>query len=452
MDSIRDFTMPSRLHVVGLVIAFGRSLWRFLRQGLFLIILLLARRPDISSIGLIGLAVLGCLVLVFIFAYLRHRHYTYHVNLENREFVVDSGVFNKSKTVVKFANIIQVNINQNFLQKILSIYSVTLNTAGSDKVEVDLYALDEGSALALREFLMQQIKSGSVLPDDGTIMPVAKEVLPEMQLLKVPSKNILLISLFSNYRQGLALFFAFCVSMYQNIQDLFEALDWRDDYEVNVENWRTWGSMLLFAVIFIMFIPFIINIFRYYFKYFDFSIFRNNEGNFSMRYGMINTKDVIFNNKRVQTVSFRQNKLLKRFDLGYLAIRQIITDRTKAQDSAIEIPGVNSSDRAIVYNLIFEEDIYTDTRILRPKIGLFVSRTIKMLVVLSFLLLLGLGVLSGHENAMFIIYFVLAGLMAMYNFLYYRNYRFYVGKNFLIKERAYGMKKKRSCRSIMRKS
>lgn len=433
VHSTVDFTERNRLHLAGFLVSFVRFLGRFLRQGIFVIIVIVARRPEIFHSGYMWLGVVAIVLPALLFAYLHYQRYTYYVDTQNSEFVVEQGVFSKSKTVVKFANIIQVNINQNILQKILSIYSVSLNTAGSDKIEVDLYALDESSALALREFLMKQIKS-SPSSSEEYVENLQAEVFQETQLLKIPSRNILLISLFSNYRQGLALFFAFCISMYQNISDLFKSLEWEDDYQVDITQWRAWISVLLFALVFIIFVPFVINIFRYYFKYYNFSILRNKEGNFSMHYGLFNTKGVIFNNKRVQTVSFRQNKILKRLDLGLLSLKQITSDAANTQrNSVIEMPGVGKAGKSTVYDLVFESDIYAGARLLRPRIGLFISRTVKATLLWTILLTVGLIIVDDYVGLLWSAYGLVLLVTVCYNFLYYKNYRFYLGEDFLIK-------------------
>lgn len=427
-----DFTEKKRLHIAGLAVSFVRFAVRFLRQGVFLLIIILAQRPELLRSGYGWLILLGLLAVGVLYSYLHYRYYSYYVDLDKREFVVESGVVSKSKTVIKFSNIIQVNLDQNILQKLLSIYSVTINTAGSDKVEVDLYALDEPTALALREFLMDAIRVHEDRVEEGEKRDISSG-RERTEILQIPAKNILLISLFSNYRQGLLLFFAFVMSLFQQIQDLFQALGREDDYELDVSNWQAWISVILFAGIFILLVPFVINLFRYFFKYYNFSILRNREGNFSMHYGLFNTKDVIFNKTRVQTISFRQNALLRYFNLAYLSLRQIVTDETKAAESTIEMPGVTLADKRTVYDLVFEKDIYTDMVERRPCIGLFINRTIK--ANLLFLPIVGAvwSLVDSYGLLIWTMAIVLELFMLSYNYLYYKNYRFYVGEEYLIK-------------------
>lgn len=427
-----DFTAKCRLHIAGLVVSFVRFTLRFLRQGIFLLVIIFAQRPKLLTSGYLWLILFGLVAIGVVYSYLHYRYYSYYVDLCKREFVAEGGVISKSKTVVKFANIVQVNLGQNLLQKFFSIYSLTINTAGSDKVEVDLYALDEPTALALREFLMEAIRSDEGLIDEGNTSVVSNKSTG-MELLQIPAKNILLISLFSNYRQGLLLFFAFSMSLFQQLQDVFQMLGREDDYDVDVSNWRGWISVIIFAGIFILFVPFVINLFRYFFKYYNFSILRNREGNFSMRYGLFNTKDVIFNKARVQTVSFRQNTLLKYFNLGYLSLRQVVTDEAKAAEATIEMPGVTSQDKKTVYDLVFEKDLFADVIEKRPSVGMFISRTIKANMILIPIVGGAWVFTEGYTEFIWAAALLFELFILFYNYLYYRNYRFYIGEEYLIK-------------------
>lgn len=427
-----DFSERRRLHIAGIAVSFAQFALKFLQQTVIILVIFLVRNPELLRSVYFWLILFGLLVVSFLYSYLYYRSYYYYIDSDRQEFIVESGLLNKSKTVIKFSNIIQVNLNQNVLQKLFSIYSLTINTAGSDKVEVDLYALDEITAQALRQFLMDAIR----VEDRAAEEPISAEFSVsnrQTEILQIPAKNILLISLFSNYRQGLALFFAFVVSLYQQINDVVDLLGREEDYELDVSNWRAWISVLLMGAVFILFIPFIINLFRYFFKYYNFTILRNREGNFSMRYGLLNVKEVIFNKTRVQTLSFRQNILLKYLNLGYLTLRQIVTDEAKAADSLIEMPGVTLRDKHVVYDLVFEKDVFADVVQYKPSIGLFVNRMVKANIVLLIIIVLLFFVVKSYWMTFWVAVCIMESLILVYNYLYYKNYRFYVGRDFLIK-------------------
>lgn len=433
-----DFTQPRLLHPLGNLVILFRGLVKFFKGFWLLLLIIGFRHPEVFRTKFVWIGLLLLLVVLLVFSYLHYKNYTYHVNTDREEFIIRKGVLSKSQTIVKFANILQVDISQNVLQQVLGLYSVKLETAGTEKTEGDLYAMKQDEALALKQFLLYRIKKDPTVRDNKTVDEEAYS--PDFGdngdvLIRISTKNILLVSLLTNYRQGLALFFAFLIGLFQQISDVVEQMGWEDDYQPDVEiaQWRTWISVIVLIGVFIVFIPFVINIFRYFIRYYNFTLTKNRKGTLMMHYGLLQIKDVIFNTSRVQTVSFKQNKLLKRIGIGVMSIRQVIVDATKAMDSIIELPGVAYQERLHINDLIFEEDIYKDVVVYKPKIGLFISRTIKTTLFLI--------VLGGAVHVIFSVGLFLVSLgiglsilvSGLYNYLYYKNYRLLFNSGYLIK-------------------
>jgi putative membrane protein len=51
---------------------------------------------------------------------------------ENEEFIINEGIFNKTKTI-QLNRIQQVNINQSLIQRLVGVYELDVDTAGSAK-------------------------------------------------------------------------------------------------------------------------------------------------------------------------------------------------------------------------------------------------------------------------------------------------------------------------------
>jgi putative membrane protein len=52
---------------------------------------------------------------------------------ENEEFIINEGIFNKTKTIIQLNRIQQVNINQSLIQRLVGVYELDVDTAGSAK-------------------------------------------------------------------------------------------------------------------------------------------------------------------------------------------------------------------------------------------------------------------------------------------------------------------------------
>src|SRR5690606_27012638 len=329
MEEVRALTHPQRLNSLGYLINILKTFVKLLKQFVFLFAYIFIQRREILQSSYLWLIILGFIIIVVIIAYVNFISFKYYIDEEKDEFVVQKGFFSKSKIVIKFSNILQVNITQNVLQKALSLYSLTLDTAGSDKVEVDLYALDGTSASTLKRILLAKINK---VADPNDVSPsnsdtnLIDSTRQRQSLVSLPEKNILLFSLFSNYRQGFALFLAFIAYILQHLLDALDTFD-TDVDSLEVPQYLS-NSLFLIGIVLALLlvtIPFVINMVRYFFKYYDFSIVRNEAGTFSMQYGLFKKVNTIFNQDKVQLVLFKQNRLLKRFGIGIVSLKQLVS-------------------------------------------------------------------------------------------------------------------------------
>ena len=62
------------------------------------------------------------------------------------EFLIKKGWLKKTKLSVPFEKIQQVNINQNIIHKVFSLYEIQMDTAGSKDTEVDIKAVSRNIA------------------------------------------------------------------------------------------------------------------------------------------------------------------------------------------------------------------------------------------------------------------------------------------------------------------
>lgn len=433
---MKDFSSPQLLHPSGNIIFLLKTLIKGVRGLIFLLIYFIVKYPDIltSIFFWIGLVVL--ILIAALYSFVHYRNYKYHIDEEREELVVQQGLVSKKMTVVKFSNIVQVNISQNLIQKALEVYSLTLDTAGSDQVEINLYALSGQDSVSLKELLLHKIgNKEEVLEQQNDL---ATPSVPTETLLKLSTKNILLFSLLSNYRQGLVLFFAFVITTIQNTTDFFESIGQDDEYDFQnfqFESWRTWLTFIILGIGIIIIIPFIINIARYFITYYNFTIVKNSQGNLSMQYGLVNIKNTIFNKTKVQMIVFKQNLILKKLGIGFLSLRQIVNDAAKADQASVDIPGISIHDKDKVYRLAFEANVYADATEMKPQIGLLFSRIIKSLILclILFVPIYFIDV-SFSKDYLFILLLTLFLLSLIYNYFYFRNYRFFWNGEYLIKK------------------
>ena len=436
MQDVDFFGLPQRLNSLGFLINVLKTFVQVIRHFIIMIVYIFYKFHDVINSGYLWLIVLGILLIITVIAWVNFRTFKYYVDEEAEEFIVQKGLFSKSKVVIKFANILQVNISQNILQKALSLYGLTLDTAGSDKVEVDLYALDGHHATTLKKLLLSKIHGEAPVSSSEEIEMLTPSSYASKTVLSLPAKNILLVSLVSNYRQGIAIFLAFLATMFQNLKDIVEKFDISDsDIDTEAVQEFAYASLVTFIGVFIvvlLFIPFLINLVRYYIKYYNFTIVKNVNGNFSMQYGLFNKVNTIFNREKIQVVTFKQNQILKRLEIGILSLKQLVTDASKEDKSSIDIPGIAVVDRDKVYSIAFALPVFDDITMLKPSRGLLINRFLKM--SLLFIVLGGMLQFITIEASLIYPAFISLLLIAtVYNYLFYKNYSLLYNSDFIVK-------------------
>lgn len=436
MHDLMNLNNPQRLNSLGYILAIIKTFVSILKQFIFVIAYMLYKQREVLLTPYFWLIILGLLFIVAFIAFLNFRSFKYYVDESAEEFVVTKGVWSKSKIVIKFANIIQVNITQNVIQKALSLYSLTLDTGGSDKVEVDLYALDGEQATELKILLLSKIDGNPGTDSHETHEIITKPVSSQEIILSLPTRNILLFSLLSGYRQGLALFFAFLVTIFQQFDDAFRTFEF-DEEDVNAEALKqlALNSLILFVVVtlvIIVVIPFVINLVRYYLKYYNFNIVRNKKENFNMQYGLLKQVNTIFNKDKIHLLHFKQNQILKRIGIGLLSVKQLVTDVTKEAKSNIELPGITIEDKQKVYTLAFGAEVFEQYETLKPHIGFFINKMVKISVFYGILIIV-LLLLDYYLDITIPLIIALFLGHSIYNFLLYQSYTLKYNSDFLIK-------------------
>lgn len=89
-----------------------------------------------------------------VFSLIRFFFYRFYVEQDN--FIVKEGWLKKKVTSIPLKNIIAVHIEQDIFHQMLGVARVSLDSAGSAKMEVKIDALSLAKAEELKQFLLQQ--------------------------------------------------------------------------------------------------------------------------------------------------------------------------------------------------------------------------------------------------------------------------------------------------------
>ncbi|WP_227871591.1 PH domain-containing protein [Flavobacterium kingsejongi] len=422
----KAFQSPQRQSLTGVVVMFFDSIQRILR-GLWPFLLLWIFKIDETNriFGFIGGLVI--IVLTAIFAYLRYRNFTFYIDDANNEFVINHGVINKTKIGIRMEKIQQVNINQSLIQKIIGVYALELDTAGSDKKEATIKAVSHDMALELKsrllnpEFRAQQ----------------QEEIIPELEptddrVINISLLSLLKIGFTSNYVRTIFLIWAFGWTIYENYRNLGRG----DAFETTeIDSYFTetliMSSALLFVFLLVLLVL-IVNIVRVIIKYYNFRIVKKPQS-LLLSYGLLDTKETIIRPEKVQIATIRRNYFQKKLNVLEIKIRQASGTEDEQKKSKIEIPGCNTQEKEEIIQLIFNRLPQKGTPLYPNFRKLIFPILFRIVLPVAAFFIIGKNIEIPLYDYSYLVpfYITFAGIIIYFG---YRNYRLYTADDFIIKQ------------------
>ncbi len=424
-----DFSRPQRQSISGIVIMAAHTLQQLVRALFIPLAIFVIKAPaNILAYTGIGLAVL--IIIILIFSYLSYLRFTFFLDDQKQEFIINKGVFNRTLLTIQLDKIQQVNINQSLLQKLIGVYSLQIDTPGGDSNEVSIKAIDEKIAYNLKERLLD---GQSLFSDEN----LDEKLSPKEQtlFLKLSPLTLLKVGLTSHYLSSLILLTGFLYAVFHNAKELLRAFDTdKGQIEAAIETGATLFSVGILVAIFLA-VLLIINVIRTFVTFFDFTITKHKLS-LLLSFGLFSRKNTLLNPHKVQITSYSQNYFQKKFNLINLQLQQADSgEKKKAKDvakSIIHIPGCSTAEKDELLRIIFGE---------MPREGKIFSPNFRFLnLPIFFMGILPVGIFSifwfnfqvvKPYYPLAIAYFL---LVILSTFISYKRHRLSVNQDFIIKK------------------
>jgi putative membrane protein len=425
-----DFSKPQRESAFGIIIMGAHTMLKIGKASFFLFLIVFVKMSSTSFTYLI-LGISAIILFSFIFAYLWYLKFTFFLDKEKQEFVVNKGIFNRDQVIIQLDKIQQVNINQNILQKIIGVYGLKIDTAGAHGEEVSIKAIDETSAYNLKEHLLNRkaaIEAESKIEHEN-------HLAEEAPFLRISAWTLFKVGLTSNYGQSLALLAAFFYTV------IYEGRQLLDAFKINKDEIQsTVTGMLTIVTVFILIacllvVLLIINLVRTFYKYFELEISQHKNA-LLLSSGLIAKKNTLISPDKVQITKYSQNYFQKKMNMLNMSLRQAHFGQSRKghemQGNTLEIPGCNPTERDELLKMILGlatlkgKTFIPDWRFLNLPIFF------KLILPVSFFLILAFNIPELKPFIGFAIaYFVIGVLMI---FISYRKHRISVNQDFIIKK------------------
>lgn len=402
-----EFSTPQRQSKTGLLVLFANSLFEFMK-AMWIVLIIFFLKGKATDIFW-GIEIFVLVLLGFgVYSYLKYQTFTFYIDEEQNEFVVQHGILNKTKTVIKLHKIQQVNLKQNIIHRMVNVYQLNIDSAGSEEKEAVINAVSKDVAMALKSKLLDNERFEVI--DNSVEIEKEKENQP---FLKIDLISLLKVGITSNYAKSIGLLLTFFFTIYENLNHA-GADEFIDGSKVEdfIANYTAVYSVLV-AILLLFTVIFIINIVRTLVKYYGFKIAKQ-KGSLIMSYGLVATQSTILKPEKVQIVKITRNFFQKKLKILEISIKQTISDETRKDKSTIEIPGCNEIERNEILQLIFNE-IPEKGEKLKPNFRkLLFSIFILIVLPLSAYLAIGNGLVNSlfeyKSIAVFYTVFIFIGL------------------------------------------
>ncbi len=427
MNKSVDFSQPQRQSLPGILVMFANSLQKTVRALWPMLLIWLVRFESLNKLVFFG-SIAGVVILLGVISYLQYLFFTFHIDEENNEFVIQKGVLNKTRITIQLHKIQQVNINQSLIQRLVGVHKLEIDTAGSDKKEASISAISHELATILKERLINHSQLELTENAEKNI----EETTPT-SFIKIGLSSLIKIGFTSNYIKSFALIFLFFTTIVENLQQLnAEVID--EDQVTNYLDTLPIYTSIFIVIGFFITLILLVNLVRTILKYFDFTIQKSKQA-IILSYGLLSTKNTLLNPNKVQKIKVTQNYFQKKLDVTTIGIHQASSDVEKVKEKdQIEVPGCTENERDAILKLLLGQLPQKGTMYLPNWRKLAVNTFFFLLVPIAITLFLNHKTEFVNWTEWFIytaIFSVFAGVMLWFSF---KNYKLFVSNNFIIKQ------------------
>lgn len=338
------FSSPQRQSKIGVLLLTIINLGKYAKSAWPMYLIMLVKYNPGKLLLILGFIILP-IIFFAIVAVVQYHNFSYFINKNTGEFIINNGIINKKKITIERGKIQEVNINQPFIHRLLNIYKLEIDSPGSDKKEVTVNAISYENALELKNYLLEQ--------KHKTTFDTAENFQTEgkfsHKFIKISTSSLLKYGLTANYLRSFVAVIAFGFYIFQNILELYRDNSMEEVIEEKLKNldetsFAAFSFLGLFIVVLVIFLLGIsANLIINLIKYFGLKISENNE-RLSLEYGLLNKKNAIISRQKVQMITEMQNFLQKKLNVLHLKFSQIAEDEND-KDSFHAIPGCNTKER-----------------------------------------------------------------------------------------------------------
>ncbi|WP_207492071.1 PH domain-containing protein [Aridibaculum aurantiacum] len=405
-----DFAVPQRQSPAAIIIMMLRAALVMLKTFWPALLVILVRTNKVSEapkllimIGALGVLTVGVALI---------RYFFYYFHVHNDNLVIRTGWIKKKTMSIPLKSMQAVHLEQNVWQQVFGVARVSFDSAGSEKVEAKIDALQMKKAEQLKQLLLSHAA--------GEPTAVEQQEVVQAPVYRLEAADLLKLSLSANHLEAFLILVALSLNLLDDLKKAFEIDGWQWMERVGGEMENNMTVAVTVLLLFAAFVSVAYSSFRTVIKYFNFTL-QSEHKKWKISFGLLNRQQRIIPHNKIQVYSWHTNWLRCKINFWMLDIKTIGTSALKEKQK-VKIPLTNL-DAAIGL-----ANVYQQAPVLVPREGLMIEpdywkrRTLLIaLPVTLLLMLIGYLVFDWHG--------LWAGLLFFYfgyrNYQWYRNFRWY---------------------------
>lgn len=338
-----EFSVPRRESPVAIVFILGKTIYNIVTRIWPALLVVFVKennekKPDYLLWSVVAIALIAMVISVI-------NYFKTYYFIRGNELHLHKGVIQKIKTNIPFQRIQTVQFEQSILHSIFGVVKMKLDTAGSEKAEIDFYAIEKSEAEVLKNTILQYRKENAPVNAENkkTTAGVQENVILHLGL-----SALMKVGLTRNHLKSGGLILVFFAWLYENVKEL--GVDADEYYEEVVATGRDFTFYLSLALLFLM-VSVLISLVRSGLLFFDLKLIRASQG-FRLISGFFTRKETSAFDHKIQQIGWSDN-LLKR-KLGFFDVRlHQASSHAMENREKILIPGMNQQKIDQLSSVIF---------------------------------------------------------------------------------------------------
>lgn len=389
-NEIHQYTEAKRLHILSIFYTAIRQLPGMLITFYFLVL-------QNSSTDWFYL-IIGITYGIFVFPTMILNYYYFTYSITSEEVVIRSGIISKKQRNIPIKRVQNIELNQNFLQKLMHITKVRIETAGGGETEGSLEFVSNIDAERIRAAIQTHQNRLSENPDDKELESETVRHEDDDLIFSMSLKDVALYGMF-RFRPIVFAATAWIISMYQQYNtDFWEELT--DLLQEQVGDLDI-ASIVFLVIVFLLLaslVSWIIDIALTINQYYNFKLKRDGK-KLNSDCGLLGSRRSTIPLKKLQMMVLTSNFIKAKFNYYGLRIETAGFAGKEAKNSEIAVP-FTSFDRIIdLSKSILKYDLPSEfTKVSRKTIR---RAFVRYLILMSFPLTIGAYILP--EVAWFIL-------------------------------------------------